>query len=69
MAAGITIADPKRIDVRGNIQHGQDIFLDINTVIEGEVSIGSNVTIGANCVIKNSKIADDVTILPLLAHP
>lgn len=65
MAAGITIADPKRIDVRGNIQHGQDIFLDVNTILEGEVSIGSNVTIGANCVIKNSKIADDVTILPM----
>ena len=65
MAAGITIADPKRIDVRGEIQHGQDIFLDVNTVFEGSVSIGSNVSIGANCVIKDTKIADDVTILPM----
>ena len=65
MAAGITIADPKRIDVRGEIQHGQDIFLDVNTVFEGNVSIGNNVSIGANCVIKDTKIADDVTILPM----
>lgn len=65
MAAGITIADPKRIDVRGKIQHGQDIFIDVNTVLEGSVSIGNNVSIGANCVIKDTKIADDVTILPM----
>ena len=65
MAAGITIADPKRIDVRGCIQHGQDISIDINAVFEGNVTIGNNVTIGANCVIKDTKIADDVTILPM----
>ena len=65
MAAGITIADPKRIDVRGEIQHGQDIFLDVNTIFEGNVSIGNNVSIGANCVIKDTKIADDVIILPM----
>ena len=65
MAAGITIADPKRIEVRGELQHGQDIFLDVNTVFEGSVSIGNNVSIGANCVIRNTKIADDVTILPM----
>lgn len=65
MAGGITLADPTRIDIRGELSHGQDISIDINTVIEGNVSIGNNVSIGANCVIKNSKIADDVTILPM----
>ena len=65
MTDGITLADPTRIDIRGEIIHGQDISIDINTVFEGNISIGNNVSIGANCVIKNSKIADDVVILPM----
>lgn len=65
MTNGITLADPTRIDIRGKLVHGKDIFIDVNTVIEGDVSIGNNVSIGANCVIKNSKIADDVEILPM----
>ncbi len=65
MTDGITLADPSRIDIRGEITHGQDISIDINTVFEGNVSIGNNVSIGANCVIKDSKIADDVVILPM----
>ncbi len=65
MAGGITLADPTRIDIRGELIHGQDISIDINTVFEGNVSIGNNVSIGANCVIKDSKIADDVVILPM----
>ena len=65
MIAGVTLADPARVDIRGEIIHGQDISIDINTVFEGSVSIGNNVSIGANCVIKDSKIADNVTILPM----
>ena len=65
MEGGVTLADPARIDIRGNLKHGQDIFIDINTVFEGNVSIGNNVSVGANCVIKDSKIADDVVILPM----
>lgn len=65
MASGVTLADPSRIDIRGQVIHGQDISIDINTVFEGNVTIGNNVTIGANCVIKDTKIADDVTILPM----
>ena len=65
MAGGITLADPTRIDVRGELTHGQDISIDINTVFEGQNSIGNNVSIGANCVIRDSKIADDVVILPM----
>ena len=65
MTNGITLADPSRIEVRGEITHGQDISIDINTVFEGHVSIGNNVSIGANCVIKDSKIGDDVVILPM----
>lgn len=65
MTAGVTLADPSRIDIRGQLVHGKDIFIDVNTVIEGNVSIGNNVSIGANCVIKDSKIADNVEILPM----
>lgn len=65
MQDGITLADPSRIDIRGKITHGQDISIDINTVFEGVVSIGDNVSIGANCVIKDSVIADNVEILAM----
>ena len=65
MEGGVTLADPKRIDIRGDVKHGQDIFIDINVVFEGNVSIGNNVSVGANCVIRDSKIADDVVILPM----
>lgn len=65
MAGGITLADPTRIDIRGELTHGKDISIDINTVFEGKNSIGDNVSIGANCVIKDSTIADNVEILPM----
>lgn len=65
MQAGITLSDPARIDIRGEITHGQDIVIDVNAVFEGHVTIGNNVTIGANCVIKDSIIADNVNILPM----
>jgi len=65
MLAGVTLADPERVDVRGKIKHGQDISVDVNTIFEGEVRLGNNVTIGANCIIKNSIINDDVEILPM----
>lgn len=63
MRAGVTLADPARIDVRGNLKIGQDSFIDINVVIEGDVEIGSGVSIGPNCLIRNSRIGDCVEIL------
>lgn len=53
---GVTLADPARIDVRGNLRCGTDVFIDVNSVFEGEVEIGNGVSIGPNCVIRNAKI-------------
>jgi len=58
MAQGVTIVDPKRIDIRGAVEFGTDVRLDINTVIEGPSKIGNHVTIEANCVIKQATIAE-----------
>ena len=65
MEQGVTLMDPARFDVRGEIVHiGHDIEIDINVILEGRISIGDNVSIGANSIIKNSIIHDNVTILP-----
>jgi bifunctional UDP-N-acetylglucosamine pyrophosphorylase/glucosamine-1-phosphate N-acetyltransferase len=61
---GISLADPARIDVRGQLNAGNDSYIDINCIFEGEVNLGTNVIIGAGCVIKNSTIACDCHIKP-----
>ena len=61
---GIALADPERIDIRGELNAGNDSYIDINCVFEGEVNLGTNVNIGAGCVIKNSTIACDCIIKP-----
>ncbi len=64
MEAGVTLRDPHRVDIRGQFKRlGQDIVIDINVIFEGNNSIGSNVNIGANCIIKNSVIKEGVEIL------
>jgi len=63
MERGVTLKDPARFDLRGTIDNlGRDIEIDINVILEGNNSIGSNVTIGANTQIKNSVIGDNVEI-------
>ncbi len=62
MTGGATLADPARIDVRGNVTTGNDVFIDINCVFEGKVTLGNNVHIGPNCVLKDCHIADNTTI-------
>ena len=65
MQDGVTLRDPARFDLRGEINAlGTDIEIDINVILEGEVSIGNHVKIGANSIIKNAVIADNVEILP-----
>ena len=63
MDKGTTLADPARFDLRGNLEAGEDVFIDVNVVIEGEVSIGNQVSIGPNCVIRDTRIGDGAHIL------
>jgi bifunctional UDP-N-acetylglucosamine pyrophosphorylase / glucosamine-1-phosphate N-acetyltransferase len=62
MLAGVTVVDPARLDVRGTVSHGSDVFLDINVVLEGNVKLGNRVRIGPNCVIRDSEIGDDTEV-------
>lgn len=62
MRAGVSIADANRIDVRGQLRCGFDVSIDVNVIIEGEVVLGDGVSIGPNCVLKNSAIGDGATI-------
>ena len=63
MSLGVTLADKARIDIRGDITlTGCDVYIDVNNVFEGDVSLGKNVHIGPNCVIQNAVISDDVVI-------
>ncbi|WP_079434402.1 bifunctional UDP-N-acetylglucosamine diphosphorylase/glucosamine-1-phosphate N-acetyltransferase GlmU [Zoogloea sp. LCSB751] len=54
--AGVTVIDPARLDVRGELICGRDVEIDINCIFEGRVELGDGVRIGANCVVKNAKI-------------
>lgn len=64
MRHGVTLMDPSRFDLRGDLEAGRDVRIDINVVIEGSVSLGNDVTIGQNCYINNADIGDGATILP-----
>jgi bifunctional UDP-N-acetylglucosamine pyrophosphorylase/glucosamine-1-phosphate N-acetyltransferase len=62
MVAGVTLADPLRVDVRGTLGHGADVFIDVNVVFEGNVTLGNRVHIGPNCVVRDSHIGDDTQV-------
>jgi len=62
MAQGVSLADPARFDLRGIVEAGRDIQIDINVILEGHVVIEDEVTIGANCIIKNSHLRKGATI-------
>ncbi len=63
MDSGVTLADPSRIDVRGTLETGRDVTIDVNCVFEGHCVIGNNVHIGPNCLISGSTIADGTQVL------
>ena len=64
MEQGVRLADPARLDVRGQLLCAQDVSIDVNCIFEGEVSLGEGVKIGANCVIANATIAAGAVIHP-----
>ncbi|MBA4193586.1 MAG: UDP-N-acetylglucosamine diphosphorylase/glucosamine-1-phosphate N-acetyltransferase [Comamonadaceae bacterium] len=64
MLQGVRLADPARIDVRGELVCGQDVEIDINCVFEGRVELGEGVRIGAHCVVANARIEAGAVIHP-----
>lgn len=56
MEQGVRLADPARLDVRGELLCGRDVFIDVNCVFEGRVELADDVSVGPNCVLKNAKI-------------
>ena len=64
MRAGVTLSDPARLDVRGRVVAGRDVYIDVNVILEGEVRIGDCVHIGSNCVLKDVDVGAGTEILP-----
>jgi len=64
MLEGVTLADPARIDVRGEVTTGRDVFIDVNVVMIGKVELGDRVRIGPNCYLKDCSIEADTEIHP-----
>lgn len=64
MAEGVGFADPARVDIRGELTCGRDVFIDVNAVFEGDVTLGNGVRIEANNVIRNSALGDGVVVHP-----
>jgi bifunctional UDP-N-acetylglucosamine pyrophosphorylase/glucosamine-1-phosphate N-acetyltransferase len=64
MQQGVHLIDPSRFDLRGKLNAGSDVRIDINVIIEGECTFGNNVEIGAGCIIKNTDIAAGTKVQP-----
>jgi len=62
LSDGVSLADPSRLDVRGKLTCGQDVFIDIGCVFEGAVSLAAGVKVGPNCVLRNTQVGKRVVI-------
>lgn len=62
LAAGVALADPGRIDIRGTLRCGRDVSIDVNAVFEGEVVLGDGVRIGPNCVLRDVQVGPGTEI-------
>src|SRR5215468_9125228 len=62
--AGVSLADPARIDVRGRLECGRDVSIDVSCVFEGEVVLGDRVSVGAHCVLRHVRVEADTRIEP-----
>jgi bifunctional UDP-N-acetylglucosamine pyrophosphorylase/glucosamine-1-phosphate N-acetyltransferase len=63
MRDGATLADPMRFDVRGRLSVGSDVFIDVNTVFEGDVVLAAGCRIGPNCTIRNARLGSETEVL------
>jgi bifunctional UDP-N-acetylglucosamine pyrophosphorylase / glucosamine-1-phosphate N-acetyltransferase len=61
---GVTVLDPYRLDMRGEVRFGLDCVVDVNVLLEGPLSLGDNVRVGANCCLTNVRVGDNVVIRP-----
>jgi bifunctional UDP-N-acetylglucosamine pyrophosphorylase/glucosamine-1-phosphate N-acetyltransferase len=64
MRAGVTVIDPARLDVRGEVTVGRDVELDVNVVLNGPVHLADGVRIGPNCVLTQVRVGANTTIKP-----
>ena len=65
MRQGVSVADVTRLDIRGSLTCGEEVFIDINAVFEGDVTLGNGVSVGANCVLCDVTVADGTVIHPM----
>ena len=59
---GVTVADPARLDIRGEVKAGKDCLVDVNVILEGNITLGDNVHIGPNTILKNVTIGNNSKI-------
>ena len=64
MMGGVLVSDGSRLDIRGRLECGRDVRIDVNVVIEGDVSLGDGVSIGANCIVRDAQLGAGVQVLP-----
>lgn len=64
MRQGVAIADPNRLDIRGQVDVGRDVFLDVNVILEGKVVLGNGVRVGANTILRDTKLGERVEVKP-----
>jgi bifunctional UDP-N-acetylglucosamine pyrophosphorylase / glucosamine-1-phosphate N-acetyltransferase len=64
LESGVTLMDPARIDVRGELACGRDVTIDVNCIFEGKVSLGDGVSIGANCILRDVTVGPGAQIKP-----
>jgi bifunctional UDP-N-acetylglucosamine pyrophosphorylase/glucosamine-1-phosphate N-acetyltransferase len=64
MRLGVTIVDPLRVDIRGEVSCGRDVVLDVNVILEGKVTLGDGVRVGPNCVLRDCEVGANTVINP-----
>jgi bifunctional UDP-N-acetylglucosamine pyrophosphorylase/glucosamine-1-phosphate N-acetyltransferase len=64
LESGVTLADPARVDIRGELACGRDVAIDVNCIFEGNVRLGDRVRIGANCILRDVTVGDDTEVKP-----